>query len=372
MEFDFPIPQFLTLRKELDTIRHDIEKEKAIWKTIRDTLSEADIEQLDGDFFDVFDSMYLDTNNMSQAAQSLTELVRKGASANLMTNHELDAHNVAMLVQDIPTYKSEQLKSTILIVRAAVIAGATVDLQKAYVLNGGMNALNYVGHYLGRGTAAQTYFMGEISYHTPEQIQCCYDIFPLLITGPGFDYPYHMFISSLKYAPEVTALQENTILRIIALGWTPFSVDIEHLNPGIFNTIFTINPKWLALLFPYEHEQLKYYIDAVKRKASSAAVKILVNGVTSDNKARKVFRNFFSQKPHWFLKLIITGMPEIVFNLVQRNERDVLIPFLKHFKREIASLRDENNCTLLEFAINSKRVVENTVQLIQQAIPAGK
>jgi len=370
MEFDFPIPLFLTLKRELDTIRNDIEKEKAIWRTIRDTLSEAEKEQLDGDFFDTFDSMYLSATDMSQAEQSLTQLVRKGASAKLMTNHELDAHNVGMLAQDIPTYKSDQLQSTVRIVRTAVIAGATVDQQKAYVLNGGMNALNYVCSYLGMGTAGRTYFMGEIANHTQEQIRCCYDIFPLLITKTGFDYPYHMFISSLKYAPEVNELQENTILRIIALGWTPFSVDIEHLNPGIFNSIFTVNPKWLALVFPYEHEQLKYYIDTVKREANAANVKIVVNGVTSDNKARKVFRNFFSQKPHWFLKLIITNMPEIVFNLVQRNERDVLIPFLKHFKRDIASLRDEKNRTLLEFAINSKRVVENTVQLIRQAIPA--
>lgn len=369
MEFDFPIQQFLTLKKELDTIHHDIEKEKAIWKTIRDTLSDDEMEQLDGDFFDTFDSMYITADHMSQAEQSLTQLVKKGASAKLMTNHELDAHNVAMLTQDIPVYNSEQLKAAVRIVRTAVIAGATVDQQKAYVVNGGMNALNYVCYYLGMGTAGRTYNAGEIAYHTPEQIKCCYDIFPLLVSGPGFDYPYHMFIDSLKYAPEVTTLQENMILRIMVLGWTPFSVDIEHLNPGLFNALFTVNPKWLALIFPYEQEQLKHYIDAVKREASAAAVKIAINGITSDNKARKVFRNFFSQKPHWFLKLIITKMPEIVFNLVQRNERDVLIPFLKHFKRDIASLRDENNRTLLEFAINSKRVVENTVQLIRQAIP---
>ncbi|ACU64148.1 hypothetical protein [Chitinophaga pinensis] len=371
MEFDFPIPLFLTLKKELDTIRNDIEKEKAIWKTIRDTLSEAEMMELDGDFFDTFDSIHLSATDMSQAEQTLTQLVHKGASAHLMTNHELDAHNVGMLSQDIPIYNNEQLKSIVLIVRAAVIAGATVDLQKAYVLNGGMNALNYVCSYLGMGTTGQTYHLGEINYHTQEQIRCCYDIFPLLICKPGFDYPYHMFISSLKYAPEVTSLQENTILRIMALGWTPFSVEMEYLNPGIFNNIFTINPQWLGLLFPYEHEQLKYYIDAVKREASAAAVKILINGVTSSNKSRKVFRTFFSQKVHWFLKLIVTDMPEILFNLVQRNERDMLIPFLKYFKREIASLRDENNRTLLEYAINSKRVVENTIQLIQQAIPAA-
>ncbi|TWV96894.1 hypothetical protein [Chitinophaga pinensis] len=86
---------------------------------------------------------------MLQAEQTLKALVQKGASANLMTTHELESHNVAMLAQDIPVYNSEQLKATVLIVRTAVIAGAAVDQQKAYVLNGGMNALNYVCSYLG-------------------------------------------------------------------------------------------------------------------------------------------------------------------------------------------------------------------------------
>ena len=370
MEFEFPIPLFLTLRKELSTVRNDIEKEKAVLKAVRDTLGETDMKQLDEAFFTTFDSLTLSSTDLPDAEQTLTKLVKKGASARLMTNHELDAYNVAMLMQYITMYNnSERLKLFASIVRTAVIAGADIHLQKAYVLNGGMNALNFLCSHLAAGTAGLLYNL------TPEQCQCCYDIFPLLAiqiddavaSNPGYDFPYQMFMASLKDAPDVAALQEQTILRIMALGWTPFSVTTEYLTGGFFSDIVTINPKWLTLLFPYEHEQLKGYIDTVKRQANAPVIKNMINGLTSTNKGRKHFRAFFAQKPHWFIKLIVTDMPEIVFNLVQRNERDMLIPFLRHFKREIALIRDENNRTLLAYASTSKRVVENTVQLLRQA-----
>jgi hypothetical protein len=60
-------------------------------------------------------------------------------------------------------------------------------------------------------------------------------------------------------------------------------------------------------------------------------------------------------------------MPDAIFNIVKRNERELLIPFIKHFRIKMISLRDEHGNTLLDQSILSRGLTEKTIQLLVQA-----
>ena len=60
-------------------------------------------------------------------------------------------------------------------------------------------------------------------------------------------------------------------------------------------------------------------------------------------------------------------MPELIFDLVKRNEQDMLIPFLKYYKPVLHGLRDAKGNTLLHYAVLSRGRMENTVQILRNA-----
>ncbi|SDG61700.1 hypothetical protein [Chitinophaga filiformis] len=360
MEQDFPISSFLEIKKHLGTERKNFEKDKAIWTTVRASLTDAEANQLDEQFKTIFET--------TTDPQLLEQLVQKGASARLLENYELGSYNLAMVVQELADAKNnEELEIAAGIIRTTIIAGADINRQKAYWGNGGRIAIDWLSIYLAR--ASDRY--GFLS--TMDQYHYCYRIFTWIAVNTaitedmhGDIHPLYGFLICLKNAPEVEDLQEKLILQMMALDWHIFAMSHEDLTTSFFSRIVNFNPRFLTLIVPYEHEQLKSYLDIVQKNIGPMVIKNFLNGFTSNNKARKYFRAFFSLRPHWLLKLILSGAPETVFNLVKRNEQDLLIPFLKHYKREIAELKDENNHTLLQHAMTSRKVVENTIQLLRQ------
>ncbi|MCF6403688.1 hypothetical protein L3C95_12425 [Chitinophaga filiformis] len=360
MEHDFPISSFLEIKKHLSTERNKFEKERAIWNTIRESLSKTEADQLDEQFKNTFET--------TTDPQILEQLLQKGASARLLENYELGPHNLAMVVQELANIKTkEELEIAAGVIRTTIIAGADLDNQKAYWGNGGINAIQWLSVYLARA-------FGEYGYlSTMDQYQYCYKIFTWVANHTtitenmrGDWHPLHAFMAGLKKSPEVEDLQEKLILQMMGLNWTIFNSTHEELSTSFFSRIIDVNPRFLTLIVPYEHEQLKSYLDVVQKNIGPMVLKNFLNGFTSSNKARKYFRAFFSLRPHWLLKLIITSTPETVFNLVKRNEQDLLLPFLKHYKREVAELRNEKDQTLIQYAMTSRGAVENTVQLLRQ------
>jgi ankyrin repeat protein len=67
------------------------------------------------------------------------------------------------------------------------------------------------------------------------------------------------------------------------------------------------------------------------------------------------------------LQYIVASAPDVIFDLVKRNEQDMLIPFLKNCKPAILELRDEGGNTLLHHAVLSRGLMENTIQLLRNA-----
>lgn len=362
MEQDFPISSFLEIKKHFSTEQKKFEKEKAIWKTIRASLTETEANQLDEQFKTIFET--------TTDPQLLEQLMKKGASARLLGNDELGSHNLAMVVRELVDAKTkEDLEIAAGIIRTTIIAGADLNSQKAYWGNGGAIAIIWLCVYLAR--ALDTY--GDLK--TLDQYHYCYRIFTWVADNTavteamqGDWHPFYVFLNCLKKSPEVEDLQEKLILQMMGLDWTIFTSTHEHLSTSFFSRIINFNPGFLTLLVPYEHKQLESYLDVVQKNISPMVIKNFLNGFTSNNKARKHFRAFFSLRPHWLLQLIITSAPETVFNLVKRNEQDLLVPFLKHYKREIAELRDEKKQTLLQHAMASRGVVENTIQLLRQYV----
>lgn len=361
---DFPMESFLQVKQDIISSRLELEKDTAAWSAARKKLSKAEANALDEQFKAAFETL-ASLSGLEEIFRSLQELVRSGASATLLGNDELGTYNLAMFIQDIHKITSPAgLDTASRITRLTITAGADLRAQKAYAGNGGSTCLEWLCIYLALGTGHPTYPCNR------DQYACYYTVFPWVIdhkvVPPGF-HPFRTFIACLDNAPDVADLQEKVILRMMALGFSPLSPEEHELPPSFFSRVAAVNEKWLTTLFPFEDDRLKPYLDGLRADINEAAATCLVNGFTSNNKARKHFKAFFSPRPHWLLEWMIAVMPASIFSLVKRNEQDLLAPFLKNFKPAIAALRDANGNTLLHQAVLSRGTVKNTIQLLCNA-----
>lgn len=288
--------------------------------------------------------------------ESLMLLVKNGASAALLGNYELGSYNLAMLVKDIPGIKNKrELDIIFAIIRLTIFAGADLNAQKAYIGNGGATCLEWLCLFLGGGIRKDIYIQQE------DQYECCYEVFKLILDNGLYDTnPFPDFIQYLRYSSEVIALRDKAVLRMMYHGLSPISAEEQTSFAGM-------DFRWITLLFPYEIISLAPYVKAVKSSLHKEIVADLINNCTSSSKTRKAFKAFFSAGPHWLLAFITESFPETIFNLVKRNERELLIPFLKHFQPKIIQLKDEQGNTLLHQAILSRGLAEKTIQLLLQA-----
>jgi hypothetical protein len=284
--------------------------------------------------------------------ESLMILVKSGASAALLGNNELGSYNLAMLVKDIPTITDKgELDIAFAIIRLTIFSGADLNAQKAYIGNGGATSMEWICLFLAAG-------IGEGRYiHQADQYECCYEIFKLILDNGLYNVnPFPMFIQCIRYSAEVIDLRDKSVLRMMYHGLSPISAEFTR-----------IDFRWIEILFPYDITRLEPYVNAVKSSLNKEVVADLINSCTSSNKARKQFKTLFALRPHWLLAFVIESFPETIFNLVKRNERELLIPFLKHFRVKMISLRDEHGNTLLQQAYLSRGLTEKMIQLLVQA-----
>lgn len=361
---DFPMESFLQVKQDIISSRLELEKDIAACPAARKPLGKAETNALDEQFKAAFEAL-ASLSGLENIFRSLQELVRSGASAALLGNDELGTYNLAMFIQDIHKITSPaDLDTASRIIRLTITAGADLQAQKAYAGNGGSTCLEWLCIYLALGTGHPA------SPCNRDQYACYYTIFPWVIDhkiiAPGF-HPFRTFIACLGNAPDVADLQEKVILRMMALGFSPLSPGDHDLPASFFSRVAAVSGKWLTMLFPFEDDHLKPYLDGLRANLNEAVATCLVNGFTSNNKARKYFKAFFSPRPHWLLEWMIAVVPVSIFSLVKRNEQDLLAPFLKNFKPAMAALRDANGNTLLHQAVLARGTVKNTIQLLCNA-----
>lgn len=362
MELAFPVESFLQIKEEVISNRKDLEKEQSLWLSVRRSIKEEDVNQLDEQFKSTFEELgqlflNADLTGLENILASLQTLVQKGASAKLLGNDELGTYNLARLIKHIAMItNSSSLELTCKIIRITIVAGADLKAQKAYAGNGGSISIEWICLYLAVGIGREYYTLN------PDQYECYYRIFCWIIEDQqeiDTDNPFSVFLINLREAPEVLDIQEKIMLRMIYLKLSPF----PHGKLSWFNRI---NLKWISILFPYENDYIKPYLKVVKKDLNEEAVKGLINSCTSSNAGRKYFKTYFSLHPHWLLEFIIQSLPATIFDLVRRNEKDLLIPFLKHFKSAMINLKDENGNTLLHQAVAGRGLMENIIQLLLQ------
>lgn len=365
----FPIKSFLQIKQEVITDRNSLESEKAVWAAARKPLNSTHLQSLDEQFAAAFEKLGPVFPNtpatLQPILQSLQDLVQQGASARLLGNDELGSYNLAMLIQQISmTTGKEALEIAAKIVRLTIVAGADFNAQKAYAGNGGAISLEWLCLYLAGGIGE------ERNLRNMDQYECCYKILHWILEKEGSANankklnPFITFIACLRNSPATVELQEKVMLIMMYFGYSPYAADALYQSDSSFNRVAGINIKWLSLLFPYEEEHLQHYLHALQANFSKEMIPHLMNSFTSSSKGRKHFKAFFSFRPHWLLRTIISSSPEMIFRLVERNEKDLLAPFLKHFKPAMAALRDQNGNTLLHQAMQGKSRASNTLRLL--------
>ncbi|NIG55082.1 hypothetical protein [Chitinophaga sp. Cy-1792] len=364
----YPFSQF---RGQLAADTARIDKDKATHEQVRGWLSQEEATVLDQQFKITFEKLEAffsgrhtgDINNIHRELKNLTD---KGASAVLLGTDELGTYNLAMLIKEIGHMPAAILPVVKDIIRISITAGADISGQKAYVGNGGSVALEWLIIYLGGGIGTPGLYLTS-----REQYQCCYDIFPWFINRETTDQysfeVFEMFLRDLRPSPEVQDMQEMTILRMMDLGYLPFDTREYYVSAAYFRRIALLNMHWLTLIFPYEDPQILPYLENLRSNINEHVIECLLNAFTSNQKRRKHFRAYFLQRPHWLLQQIIHTSPAIIFDLVRRNEQDMLMPFLKYYKKELAALRDANNFSLLQWAQQVRGVVPATIALLLQA-----
>jgi len=179
--------------------------------------------------------------------------------------------------------------------------------------------------------------------------------------------PLNEFLVSLRVSEEVAELQEKALLALMGAGFSPYLKDEEWQFNSFFTQIWELGERWIPLLYPYEEEVLKPYINAFVPNITADIARKIINSFTGNNKGRKFFRNYFSLRPHWLLQCIVESRPELIFDLVKRNEQEMLVPFLKNFKQSLLTLKDAKGNTLLHQAAMSRGPLEHTIQLLRNA-----
>jgi len=367
-EHKFPMETFLQVQQEMLEEERQLKKDKAAWALIRNAVPEAEHFELDEQFRTIFQSigkilMGDGPKDLEPVKRSLKALIDRGASAATLDPYELGPYNIAMLINDIASVTDlTGLDNVAEIIRMSVVAGVNLATNKTYVGNGGAVSIDWLCHYLGIGLTVDW----KLKYR--QQYECCYKIFPWIVSTPvERSNPLNEFLISLKVSDEVTDLQEKVLLALMGFGFSPYLKGEQWQYDRFFTHLWELGERWNSLLYPYEEEVLKPYINAFVPNITSDIARKIINSFTGNNKSRKFFRNYFSQQTHWLLQCIMENYPELIFDLVKRNEQEMLIPFLKNYKQAILTLRDEKGNTLLHQAAMSRGLIENTIQLLRNA-----
>ncbi len=384
MTITFSISTLIQAKQELERERKNLDKEKAAWAAIRNTLDTKIAATLDQQVVHIFEAslsryfQYKEKPDIRVILGELQQLYQQGASAGTLDQGELDGYNLADLIQDIPAVKDlADLPIVLEIIRLSIIANADIYHQKAYVGNGGSTSLELICVFLSWGLSD-----GSSSVNTQEHYQACYKIFFWLIESPevvaakytNFD-PYVLFTclhgNGYGNYAAVAPFHDKVSMAMVSLGFIPYNDwSRERWWWDVGTLAWDLGQQkaaWLPLFFPYEHELLKPFLQSWKKYLNPDAMKAMINNFSGTTSGRKTFKTYFSQGPHWLTAMMIQDIPDIIFDLVRRNEVYLLTPFFKTHKRKLGSLRNEKGQSILEYAAATRSVTEKTLQMIREA-----
>ncbi|MBV8252386.1 MAG: hypothetical protein JO154_07235 [Chitinophaga sp.] len=366
---------FEQTRLELKQEQQMLQEQSAAWLLKRNALAVNERMQLDEQFNAIFEQLgtyflTIQGSGLPATLGQLQDLIEQGASASTLGHHELGAYNLAMFIKNLSQMEDPEILALAeKVIKQAIVSGADLYQQKAYVGNGGSTCLEWVLLYLGQGIDANSLGLKALPPY-----MVCYRILPWLMgddpdAGKGIrDFFYfEYFLQFLRNSPQVAPLQEKVMQRLMCHGYALFEYKTLNTPAFYFNKLAGMNLQWLTMLFPSDEPAISIYLEKLRRELDAGIIKDLLNAFTSNNKARKYFKSFFSSRPHWLLHAMIDIAPQEIFRLVQRNEQDILIPFLKHYKRDIAQLRNHHGQTILQHATTTRGVVENTLALLRNA-----
>ncbi|NLU90758.1 hypothetical protein [Chitinophaga sp. Ak27] len=385
MKKNFPIATLISARQELEASQRTLKSDKAAWTAVRKTLNDATRKVLDEQVNLLFARdicayfWSAQKPDLDQVMMSLRQLYQQGASARSLNNYELGEFNLAMVVKSMMDIEDRQvLALTLELVQLTIIADADVYSQKAYMGNGGSVCLELACVGLGWGLRE-----GDTCATTQEQYMACYQVFLWLIEKPevmaakyhNLD-PFALFfgLHATGYGNyEVVApIHDKVTCTMISLGFLPFSTsypESEWSDMGSVSSFLgrTKDEKWINLLFPNEHPLLMRYLQAWEKAMIPAPLNILLNNFSASNTGRKIFKASFSPGPHWLIAGMIRHIPGMLFSLVTRNEKQLLAPFLKNYKRQLSILQNEKGQSLLQYAQHTRGVKADTIQLLREA-----
>jgi hypothetical protein len=376
-DYTFPLASFLAQRASIQADRQSLARERAAWKKTRDALDAAAATALDERFCDVFEALdgplgqpY--TPDTAAAVGALAELVAQGASARLLGNYELGSFNLAMAIRNSEDLRDDATAALLCrVVRLTIVANADLHAQKTYVGNGGCTSLEWLVWLLSGGWSGKL----ESGENWALTFQCCYTMFPWVLeahlttppaAGVSRVNPLLHFLVTVRTTMVPRAQQEPVLLRLMAYGLSPAEPDDMYMGTMFFKRIASFDISWIGLLFPYEQEPLRAYIAAVKANLTPPVLEMMLNALTSNNEFRRYFRAFFSQ-PHWLLERVAETAPAVIFNLVRRNEQELLKPFLKQYRPALLAMRDAAGNTLLHAAVMAPGVMKGLVTLLLQS-----
>jgi hypothetical protein len=376
-DYTFPLASFLAQRASIQTERQSLVRERATWKKTRDALDEAAAKGLDERFCDVFEALDRPlgqpcTPETAAAVGALAELVAQGASARLLGNYELGSFNLAMAIRNSEDLRDDATAALLCrVVRLTIVANADLHAQKTYVGNGGCTSLEWLVWFLSGGWSGKL----ENDEHWQLKFQCCYTMFTWVLEahlstppaeGVSRVNPLLHFLVTVQATVVPRARQEPVLLRLMAYGLSPVEPEDMYMRTAFFKRIAGFDISWIGLIFPYEQEPLRAYIAVVKANLTPPILEMMLNALTSNTELRRYFKAFFSQ-PHWLLERVAEVAPAVIFNLVRRNEQELLKPFLKLYRPALLAMRDAAGNTLLHAAVMAPGVRKGLVTLLLQS-----
>lgn len=367
--FSFPFSEFIQTGLDIQRQKKKATLLKEKWLESRDLLSLQQQKELDLEFKSTFETLRTffysasQSNNPEEVLDYLDELIDKGASAGLLDPYELGDFNLADAVKSlIDITKKEDLLLAEKIITTVLLASPDLVNQLAYAGNGGAPTLYWLCEYLSKGIGEGVFeIKTEVQYGVFFRIFCTVTTFQPETQEPK-NY-WLIYQQSLKPDPIIGSMQMEVLLRLIHFGYEkpnllnyPFECFI-----CIPQLIKTENFDWIPVFFPYSDQRISQYYQFLENCYSIADVGKILNGFKTTKAGRKFFLEYFGNKPHSLLSAIINRSPECISKLVQGNESELIQPFLKHYKKELCSIKDTKGNNLVHSAFLSGNPSEKTI-----------
>ncbi|WP_372367667.1 hypothetical protein [Candidatus Uabimicrobium sp. HlEnr_7] len=358
----FPTCLWEEVQHENTNVYSLLESFQEYQRNTRSQLSLSAIEGLDKAFKDEFEKLESffwrsKIHNLfdiaSEVFNSLRELVKIGASAELLDKNELGNFNVAKAIKSLPDFTQQQdLDLANEIIWLTVQAGSLLLEQKAYAGNGGSSAIYWLidnMHITTEHPLQQQ--IHEYSY----QMICL-----MFVSNIGIPVAECDILLSILLRNNNVQLDEHKkiAMRIVNIitGFYCFS-----LSAILIDVVKCKNWEMIPILLP-DTSHMKNAVQIIKASILEKDIVDIINAFTLSKSGRNIFKTQFSY--HWLSSLVVKNYPNVLFQLVKRREKTILETFSKKHRLQLVNLKDKEGNTLLHIATQTHGKMENTIKML--------